>query len=105
MKIISLFSGAGGLDLGLIQTGHIIVWANDIHHDAVETYTNNIGDHIIEDDIENVKTEDIPDAEVVVGGFPCQGFSLANLKRNGEDERNKLYMQFSRLKKNNPYIS
>ncbi len=99
MKIISLFSGAGGLDLGLIQTGHIIVWANDIDHDAVETYRKNIGDHIIEDDIENVKTEDIPDAEVVVGGFPCQGFSLANLKRNGEDERNKLYMQFLRIVK------
>ena len=55
MKIISLFSGAGGLDLGLIQAGNKVIWANDIDKNAVETYKHNIGDHIILDDIKNRK--------------------------------------------------
>ena len=94
MRIISLFSGAGGLDLGLIQAGHEIVWANDIDRDAVATYRNNIGNHIVHEDIRNININDIPDADVVVGGFPCQGFSVANLRRNIDDERNFLYRYF-----------
>ena len=46
LKIVSLFSGAGGLDLGLIQAGHEIIWANDFDKDCVETYKHNISDHI-----------------------------------------------------------
>ena len=94
MKIISLFSGAGGLDLGLIQAGNEVIWANDIDKNAVETYKQNIGDHIILDDIKNVDVNSIPDADVVVGGFPCQGFSQANRFRMLEDERNLLYRFF-----------
>lgn len=97
MKIVSLFSGAGGLDLGLIKAGHEIIWANDFDPDSCESYKLNIGNHIICDDIANIKLEDIPDCEVVVGGFPCQGFSLANMLRNTDDERNKLYKQFYRI--------
>ena len=99
MKIVSLFSGAGGLDLGLINAGHEIIWANDNDSDAVATYQLNIGDHIILANIEDIDSDSIPNADVVVGGFPCQGFSLANLKRHGEDERNKLYLQFLRIVK------
>lgn len=94
MKIISLFSGAGGLDLGLILAGNKVIWANDIDKDAVATYRENIGSHIICDDIKNIKIEDLPDADVVVGGFPCQGFSLANRLRTLEDDRNQLYRFF-----------
>lgn len=94
MKIISLFSGAGGLDLGLIQAGNQIIWANDIDKNAVETYKYNIGDHIILDDIKNINVQNIPNADVVVGGFPCQGFSVANRFRMLEDERNSLYKFF-----------
>lgn len=94
MNIISLFSGAGGLDLGLIQAGNTILWANDFDKDAVLTYKRNIGNHIVEGDIKDINIEDIPDAQVVVGGFPCQGFSIANLKRNINDERNTLYVFF-----------
>ena len=53
MKIISLFSGAGGLDLGLQQAGNNIIWANDIDPDAVATYRKNIGNHIVEADIKD----------------------------------------------------
>lgn len=94
MKIISLFSGAGGLDLGLIQAGNEVVWANDIDKDAVATYRENIGDHIVCNDIKNIDISHIPDADVVVGGFPCQGFSMANRLRTLEDERNQLYRFF-----------
>jgi len=97
MNVVSLFSGAGGLDLGLIRAGHKIVWANDIDPDAVETYKKNIGKHIILDSIENICTSSIPDCDLVVGGFPCQGFSQANLLRFEKDPRNKLYVEFRRI--------
>ena len=94
MKIVSLFSGAGGLDLGLIQAGNEIIWANDIDKDAVATYVRNIGNHIICADIKDIDITDIPQADIIVGGFPCQGFSQANLLRSVEDERNQLYKFF-----------
>lgn len=94
MKVLSLFSGAGGLDLGIILAGNQVVWANDIDKDAVETYRSNIGDHIICEDIANIDISTLPDCQVVVGGFPCQGFSMANMKRALDDDRNKLYRFF-----------
>ncbi len=97
MKVVSLFSGAGGLDFGFIKAGHEIVWANDLCKDAVETYQKNIGNHIVCKDICLVESENIPDCDVVIGGFPCQGFSVANTKRNAADERNKLYKQLLRI--------
>jgi DNA (cytosine-5)-methyltransferase 1 len=97
MRIVSLFSGAGGLDLGLIQAGHSIVWANDNDRDSVATYRRNIGQHIVCVDIAEVLSCDIPSADVVVGGFPCQGFSQANMRRSVSDERNKLYKHFLRI--------
>ena len=94
MKIVSLFSGAGGLDLGLIQAGNEVIWANDIDKDATATYSKNIGNHIICADIKGVAVSDIPMADAIVGGFPCQGFSQANLLRTVDDERNQLYKFF-----------
>lgn len=97
MKVVSLFSGAGGLDLGFKMAGHDIIWANDMYADAVETYKKNIGDHIICEDISKIKAEDIPDCDIIIGGFPCQGFSVANTKRHEDDERNVLYKQLIRM--------
>jgi DNA (cytosine-5)-methyltransferase 1 len=97
MKIVSLFSGAGGLDLGLIQAGHEIIWANDFDPDAVATYRVNIGHEIELGDICGVLSSAIPACDVVVGGFPCQGFSQANMLRFAEDERNRLYLEFLRI--------
>lgn len=100
MEIVSLFSGAGGLDLGLAQAGHTVVWANDIDRDSCETYRNNIGNHVVCGDISSVPLSKIPGGDVVVGGFPCQGFSMANLLRTVSDDRNKLYRQFLRIVRN-----
>ena len=97
MNIVSLFSGAGGLDLGFIQAGHTIVWANDVFSDAVATYRHNIGNHIIERDIHEIDSSEIPDCDMIIGGFPCQGFSVANVKRHSEDERNTLYKELLRV--------
>ena len=80
MDIVSLFSGAGGLDLGLLQAGHNILWAIDIDKDAVSTYKANIGDNIVLDDITKIDFSSLPDCDLIIGGFPCQGFSLANLR-------------------------
>ena len=94
MKVLSLFSGAGGLDLGLVQAGNSIIWANDIDKNAVETYRHNIGNHIVLDDIKNIEVSSLPSADVVVGGFPCQGFSQSNRFRMLDDPRNALYTFF-----------
>jgi DNA (cytosine-5)-methyltransferase 1 len=94
MTILSLFSGAGGLDLGLIKSGNSVVWANDIDVNAAETYKKNIGSHVTCVDIKDVRISGLPATDVVVGGFPCQGFSQANLQRQVDDERNKLYRHF-----------
>lgn len=97
MEIVSLFSGAGGLDLGLIQAGNKVVWANDIDKDAVATYRENIGNHIVCDDIRNIDVAAVPAVDVVVGGFPCQGFSQANRLRELDDDRNQLYKFFYQI--------
>jgi DNA (cytosine-5)-methyltransferase 1 len=94
VRVVSLFSGAGGLDLGLKKAGNDIVWANDFDRDAVATYRKNIGHHIAHADIKDVDLNDIPSSEVIVGGFPCQGFSQANMSRAVDDERNQLYKFF-----------
>lgn len=96
--VVSLFAGAGGMDLGFINAGYEIVWANDFEKDAVDTYRENIGDHIILGDISKIDSSEIPDnPDVVIGGFPCQGFSIANTKRNMEDKRNFLYREMLRV--------
>lgn len=97
MNVVSLFSGAGGLDLGFKNAGFNIIWANDFDKDAVATYKHNIGEHIIHKKIEDISTNEIPDCDVVIGGFPCQGFSQANLLRFEDDDRNKLYLEFLRV--------
>jgi len=97
MKVVSLFSGAGGLDLGFAMAGHKIIWANDLYSDAVETYKKNLGNHIVLEDITKVDISSIPSCDIVIGGFPCQGFSVANMNRHEEDIRNVLYRQLMRV--------
>ncbi|MCD7801227.1 MAG: DNA cytosine methyltransferase [Ruminococcus sp.] len=104
IKVISLFSGAGGMDLGFKKAGCTIVWANDFFKEAVDTYRNNIGNHIILGDITKISSSDIPNSpDIIIGGFPCQGFSVANNKRSMEDTRNFLYREMLRIiKDKNP---
>lgn len=96
LNTVSLFSGAGGLDLGFTKSGFDIVWANDMLKPAVENYKYNIGD-IFEGDITKISTKDIPDADVVIGGFPCQPFSNAGNRLGIDDDRGNLYLDCIRI--------
>jgi DNA (cytosine-5)-methyltransferase 1 len=99
LRLIDAYSGAGGMTLGFVQAGFVPVWANDINEYAVRTYNANFGDHCVLGDIEvllgDPETE-IPEADVVIGGPPCQGFSLLNKKRRG-DPRKRLWKPFMEI--------
>jgi len=95
--VVSLFSGAGGMDLGFRKAGFEIIWAIDNSQDAVETYRKNLGAHIVYANIENYSLDEIPISDLVIGGFPCQGFSIANMKRSVDDSRNTLYKYFVKV--------
>lgn len=100
MKVCSLFSGIGGIDLGFQQAGFDIVWANEFDRDAAITYCHNFGDsHLIKKDIQSIDTEDIPDFDVLVAGFPCQPFSLAGRQKGFDDPRGNLFFQIVRIAK------
>ncbi len=100
--LVDLFCGCGGMTRGFADTGHFeSVFANDFNADAISTYKANFdikGAHTVEGDIiqllDNPNTR-IPFADVVIGGPPCQGFSLLNRKRVG-DPRRRLWVQFMR---------
>jgi DNA (cytosine-5)-methyltransferase 1 len=87
---VSLFSGAGGLDIGLEQAGFKTIWANDFAHDACETHKLWSKAVVVEGDIGAVDFETIPDCDIASFGFPCQGFSLSG-PRKIDDSRNTLY--------------
>lgn len=93
---VSLFSGAGGLDIGLEQAGFHTVWANDFNHDACETHRLWSNATVVEGDIGKVDYDTIPDCDIASFGFPCQGFSLSGL-RKVDDSRNVLYRHCVKL--------
>lgn len=100
-KIISLFCGCGGLDWGFHEAGYQTVWANDINKWAKETFHRNFPDAVVIDkDIATInpkKDKRIPDCDLIVGGFPCQDFSVV-WKRPGLDgDRGNLYKHFLRF--------
>ncbi len=90
MNTVSLFSGAGGLDVGFKKAGFNIIWANDYDKDACKTYSTNIGNHIKCGDIKSFLSElsELTNVDVVIGGPPCQGFSVAG-KMDPHDPRSE----------------
>lgn len=96
-RLVDLFCGAGGMTLGFTSFGHsfVPVWANDFDQSAVNTYNENFGKHCEFGDIRTLLKSglDIPPADVVVGGPPCQGFSLLNKGRK-RDHRNEMWRPF-----------
>ena len=97
LRTIDLFCGAGGLTRGFVDTGHFEpVWANDINEYAARTYNENFGDHCVAGDIVSILADPtfvVPTADVVIGGPPCQGFSLLNKNRDG-DPRKQLWRPY-----------
>lgn len=96
VSVVSLFSGGGGLDLGFKNAGYDILWAIDNNQDAVNTYKANIGEHIICEDINKIDENKIPHADVIIGGPPCQSFSLAG-NRHVEDARGQLVWRYIKI--------
>lgn len=93
---ISLFTGAGGMDVGFEKAGVKVIFANEIMKEAAETYSKNHDASVmINDDIYNVidRLDSYKGADFVFGGPPCQGFSVAG-KMNPDDERSKLIFTF-----------
>jgi DNA (cytosine-5)-methyltransferase 1 len=90
--VMSLYSGAGGLDLGFQQAGFELLWANDFDPAAVKTYRHNIGEHAVDGDVLKVE---VPDAQpdVLIGGPPCQGFSVIGRMRQ-DDARSRHVFHF-----------
>ncbi|MCM3638606.1 DNA cytosine methyltransferase [Sporosarcina luteola] len=92
------------MDYGFINAGFDVVWANDIEPSAVKAYKTNIGEHIYEGDISQIKTSEIPNADVIIGGFPCQPFSFSGANEGINDDNGKLAYQFYRMvKEKRPY--
>lgn len=95
---VSTFSGAGGLDIGAIKAGAKIIWANDMMKEACDTYSANIGEHIVQGNI-NEQIESLSklnDIDLVVGGPPCQGFSVAG-KMDLNDKRSQLIWSYAKV--------
>ena len=93
---ISLFTGAGGMDVGFEKAGVNVVFANEIMKEAAETYlANHPNCRLVNDDINNVLDEldEYKGMDLVFGGPPCQGFSVAG-KMDPDDERSKLIFTF-----------
>ncbi len=99
-RIISLFAGCGGLDLAFHTQGYRIVWANDFNKWAAETYKRNLGNVMHCRDIEEIdpyKKKSIPSCDLIIGGFPCQDFSIIWKRPGLKGERGNLYKSFLRF--------
>lgn len=95
--MIDLFAGCGGMTAGFARQGFEPVLAVENNRHAAATYAANFGaDHVVVDDIAELPDSDIPHADVVIGGPPCQGFSNLG-SRDVDDPRNKLWKQFMRV--------
>jgi DNA (cytosine-5)-methyltransferase 1 len=100
MKVVSLFSGAGGLDLGFERAGFEIIWANEYDKDIWETYEKNFTKTKLDKrSIVDIPSNEIPDCDGIIGGPPCQSWSEAGTRRGINDHRGKLFFEFIRVLK------
>lgn len=101
IDVLSLFSGCGGLDLGFEQVGdYHTVWANDFKHEACESFRMHFGNVIREGDIEAIdpyNDHTIPNCDLILGGFPCQDFSIIWKQPGLNGSRGNLYKSFLRF--------
>lgn len=98
MKLVSLFAGAGGLDLGFENAGFEVVWANEFDRDIWATYRKNHPNTILDErSIVNIPSSEIPECDGIIGGPPCQSWSAAGAKRGIKDKRGILFYEFMRI--------
>lgn len=95
MKIVSFFSGCGGLDLGFEQAGFDVIWANDNDKAVHATYMlNHPNTYLCKDDMRSLSAHDIPDCDGFIGGPPCQSWSEGGKQRGLDDERGKMFLTY-----------
>lgn len=101
MKIVSLFSGIGGFELGIRNsklTGEV-VFSSEIDINAKKSYLSNFSDNNLNGDITKISEKDIPNHDLLVAGFPCQAFSIAGLQKGFNDTRGTLFFDIVRILK------
>lgn len=98
-SIDAFFSGVGGIELGFEQTGEFsVLYANEFDKNARKTYKlNHPNTYLDGNDIHNVDPASLPDADVIMGGFPCQAFSIAGYRKGFEDERGDLFFELLKM--------
>lgn len=94
---VSFFSGCGGLDLGFSNAGFKMVYANDNDRAVAETFKENHGLELDQRSITKIKPEELPEADGMVGGPPCQSWSLAGMMRGAKDARGSVFYDYVRL--------
>lgn len=100
MKLISLFSGAGGLDLGFEKAGFNTIWANEYDKTIWTTFQSNFSNTLLDKrSITDVNTEDMPECDGIIGGPPCQSWSEAGTQKGIKDKRGQLFFDYIRVLK------
>lgn len=97
MELVSLFSGAGGMDLGFEKAGFKVIWANEFDKTIWETYEKNHSASLDRRDIRAIPSSDIPNCDGIIGGAPCQSWSEAGALRGIDDDRGKLFYEYIRI--------
>lgn len=98
-KILSLFAGTGGLDLGFEKAGFEIVYANEYDKSIWETYEKNHTTPLDHRDIRKIDSSELPDCDGIIGGPPCQSWSEAGSLKGINDSRGQLFYDFIRILK------
>ena len=94
-----LFSGVGGIEQGFINNDFKVLWSNDIDEPSSKTFKQNFDHQHILQDIHTLKGKDLSPVDVLVGGFPCQAFSIAGYRKGFDDNRGNLFFEILRLVK------
>ena len=98
LKTVALFAGCGGLDLGFENAGFNIIWANDNNKKVEKTYKyNHKNTELIIKNLVDIKSEEIPECDIIIGGPPCQSWSLAGAMKGKEDSRGQLFYEYIRV--------
>jgi len=97
MKVASFFAGVGGIDSGFEKAGFKTTWANEIDSYASQTFKSNFSCDLVVEDIKGIKIKEIPNFKIMIGGFPCQSFSLAGYRRGFDDERGNLFFELAKI--------
>lgn len=97
-RVVSLFAGCGGLDLGFTQAGFRTIWANEYDKTVWETYEyNHPNVQLDKKSIIDAPSKEIPNAHGIIGGPPCQSWSLAGTMRGSKDPRGQLFWEYIRV--------